>query len=155
MCYRLEQQQRPTTIPTAARLLGAKADKRRRRGGSVMTSLQHQREPYSRALLTRRHLLGMAVSGVIAGMPPLARAAAPHGQLTWAGHISLAPTWVDPAATSGIITPYMMLYALHDAMAKPMPGTPIAPSLAASWQAPEAGLSHNFMLRSALPLPNA
>src|SRR6266852_7726164 len=42
------------------------------------------------------------------------------GQMTWAVHISLAPTWFDPAETSGIITPYMLLYALHDALVKPM-----------------------------------
>ena len=52
------------------------------------------------------------------------------GQVTWGVHVSLAPTWFDPAETSGIITPYMMLYALHDAVVKPMPGKPIAPSLA-------------------------
>jgi hypothetical protein len=50
-------------------------------------------------------------------------AAAPEGQLTWAVHVSLAPTWFDPAETSGIITPFLFLYALHDAMVKPMPGT--------------------------------
>ena len=119
-----------------------------------MTSLQHHREPHNWGLLTRRDLLGVAVGGMIAGMPPLARAAAPHGQLTWAVHISLAPTWLDPAETSGIITPYMVLYALHDAMAKPMPGTLLAPSLAASWQAPEDALSYEFMLRSGLTFHN-
>jgi peptide/nickel transport system substrate-binding protein len=46
-------------------------------------------------------------------------AAAPEGQLTWAVHVSIAPTWFDPAETPGIITPYMFLYALHDAMANP------------------------------------
>ena len=37
-------------------------------------------------------------------------------------HVSLAPTWFDPAETAGIITPFMVLYALHDALVKPMPG---------------------------------
>src|SRR6266849_1597400 len=78
---------------------------------------------------------------------PAGRADAPAGQMTWAVHISLAPTWFDPAETSGIITPYMMLYALHDAMAKPMPGTLMAPSLAQSLEAPEDGLSYEFALR--------
>ena len=32
-------------------------------------------------------------------------AAAPEGQMTWALHISLAPTWFDPAETPGIGTP--------------------------------------------------
>jgi hypothetical protein len=33
--------------------------------------------------------------------------AAPEGQMTWAVHVSLAPTWFDPAETSGIITPFL------------------------------------------------
>ena len=42
--------------------------------------------------------------------------------MTWAVHITLAPTWFDPAETHGMITPFMVLYALHDALVKPMPG---------------------------------
>src|SRR5262249_35568971 len=61
-------------------------------------------------------------------------AAAPEGQMTWGVHISLAPTWFDPAETQGIITPFMVMYALHDALAKSMPGNPTAPALAESWQ---------------------
>ena len=41
--------------------------------------------------------------------------AAPEGQLTWAVHFSLAPTLFEPAETPGLITPFMILYALHDA----------------------------------------
>ena len=37
---------------------------------------------------------------------------APEGQMTWAVHVSLAPTWFDPAETPGIGTPFMILYAL-------------------------------------------
>src|SRR5439155_4634790 len=60
-------------------------------------------------------------------------AAAPEGQLTWAVHVSLAPAWFDPAETAGIITPFMFLYAMHDALVKSMPGNALAPSLAESW----------------------
>lgn len=42
---------------------------------------------------------------VTAGPSPTA--AAPEGQLTWAVHVSLAPTWFDPAEAPGIITPLM------------------------------------------------
>src|SRR6266542_3742582 len=73
--------------------------------------------------------------------------AAPEGQLTWGVHISLAPTWFDPAETPGIITPFMVLYALHDAMIKPMPGHPIAPSLAESWSVSKDGHIYEFVLR--------
>src|SRR5512138_95777 len=80
--------------------------------------------------------------------------AAPEGQMTWAVHISLAPTWFDPAETSGIITPFMVLYALHDAMLKPMPGNPVAPSLAEGWTASPDGLSYEFTLRRGVQFHN-
>src|ERR1700676_4648894 len=81
--------------------------------------------------LSRRELIALAALG-LAGAPRLAAAAGPDGQLTWAVHVSLAPTWFDPAEASGIITPFMIFYALHDAMVKPMPGEALAPSLAQS-----------------------
>jgi peptide/nickel transport system substrate-binding protein len=77
----------------------------------------------------------------------VAPAAAADGQLTWAVHITLAPTWFDPAETPGLITPYMLMYALHDALLKPMPGQASAPSLAESWSASPDGLSYEFVLR--------
>ena len=76
-----------------------------------------------------------------------ARAVNPEGQLTWGVHVSLAPTWFDPAETQGIITPYLVMYALHDAMVKPMPGQPLAPSLAESWTASEDALTYEFVVR--------
>ena len=73
--------------------------------------------------------------------------AAPEGQMTWGVHISLAPTWFDPAETPGIGTPFMILYALHDALVKPMPGNAMAPSLAESWSVSKDGLVYEFVLR--------
>ena len=99
------------------------------------------------ANLTRRDILALSALGLVASAPGLARAAAPSGQLTWGVHISLAPTWFDPAETPGLITPFMILYALHDAMVKPMPGQPMAPSLAKSYSATEDGMSYEFLLR--------
>jgi peptide/nickel transport system substrate-binding protein len=78
---------------------------------------------------------------------PGGAAAAPEGQLTWGIHVSLAPTWFDPAETPGIITPYMVMYALHDALVKPMPNAPNAPSLAESWTGSADGKSYEFVLR--------
>ena len=101
-----------------------------------------------RGSINRRELLGAAALGLAAaGMPAIARAAAPAGQLTYAMHVSLAPTWFDPAETQGIITPYMVLYALHDAMVKAMPGQLQAPSLAESFTASEDGVTHDFVIR--------
>src|SRR3989454_6523737 len=73
--------------------------------------------------------------------------AAPEGQVTWGIHISLAPTWFDPAETTGIVTPFMVMYALHDAMVKPLPGNPLAPSLAESGTVSADGLAHEFLIR--------
>ena len=86
----------------------------------------------------------LALTSVVAARPV---AAAPEGQMTWAVHISLAPTWFEPAETSGMITPFMVLYAMHDALVKPMPGNGSAPGLAESWTAAPDGLSHEFVLR--------
>ena len=92
-------------------------------------------------LVTLVVLLGLLVS------PGAPLAAGPEGQLTWAVHISLAPTWFDPAETPGMITPYMVLYALHDALVKPMPGQPRANALAESWSVSKDGLVYEFVLR--------
>ena len=81
-------------------------------------------------------------------------AAAPEGQLTFAIHVSLAPAWFDPAETPGVITPFMMLYALHDALVKPMPGNAFAPSLAESWTASKDGLVYEFVLRKGVKFHN-
>ena len=85
---------------------------------------------------------------------PASSTAAPEGQLTWGVHISLAPTWFDPAETPGIITPFMVLYALHDAMVKPMPASPMAPSLAESWSVSPDALVYEFVVRKGATFHN-
>ena len=99
-----------------------------------------------------RHLRGLFAALLIFGIAatePAPSDAAPEGQVTWGVHISLAPTWFDPAETAGTGTPYMVLYALHDAMVKPMPGNAVAPSLAESWSLSKDGLIYEFVLRRA------
>src|SRR5262245_37145020 len=80
--------------------------------------------------------------------------AAPEGQMTWGVHISLAPTWFDPAETQGLITPFMVMYAIHDAMAKAMPGNTTAPSLAESWTMSPDGRVYDFTLRKGVKFHN-
>jgi peptide/nickel transport system substrate-binding protein len=91
-------------------------------------------------------LLVLSVVLAIAS-PVVAAPEVPAGQMTWAAHITLAPTWFDPAETPGIATPFMLLYALHDALVKPMPGNPMAPSLAESWSLSKDGRTYEFVLR--------
>jgi peptide/nickel transport system substrate-binding protein len=107
------------------------------------------------AEINRRDLLALAALGMVAGAPGAAVAAGPEGQLTWGVHVSLAPIWFDPAENSGIITPFLVLYALHDAMVKPMPGQALAPSLAESFTAAEDGLSYEFVLRQGAMFHNS
>ena len=80
--------------------------------------------------------------------------AAPEGQLTTAVHVSMAPTWFDPAETVGIITPFMFLYAMHDALVKSMPGNALAPSLAESWTVSPDSLVYEFVLRKGTKFHN-
>ena len=42
-------------------------------------------------------------------------AVASEGQLTWAVHFAIAPTWFDPGEHQGFITAMVAFYALHDA----------------------------------------
>jgi peptide/nickel transport system substrate-binding protein len=106
--------------------------------------------PFARAgaaEINRRDLLRLSAFGLAAGAPKLALAAQPSGELIYGVHVSLAPTWFDPAEATGMITPFMILYALHDAMLKPMPGNNLAPSLAESWSISEDGRNYDFVLR--------
>ncbi len=96
-----------------------------------------------------RLLRAVVVVGALlaAAAVPAPAGAAPEGTLTWAVHISIAPTWFDPGEHAGIITSMMTFYAMHDALVKPMPGNAMAPSLAESWSASKDGLTYEFVLR--------
>src|SRR2546427_3197601 len=78
----------------------------------------------------------------------------PDGQLTIAFDASIAPTFLDPAETPGIGTPFAFLYAMHDALIKPLPGNDMAPCLAESWKESADGLTWEFKLRQGLKFHN-
>jgi peptide/nickel transport system substrate-binding protein len=78
----------------------------------------------------------------------------PAGEMNVALHFTMSPTWFDPAETPGIITPFLMLYAIHDALVKPMPEGPMTPSLAESWTMSEDGRIYEFRLRQGLTFHN-
>ena len=95
-------------------------------------------------------LLALLLLGCVAGPA----AAAPEGTMTWGVHITLASRWLDPAETEGIITPFMVLYALHDALVKPMPAGINTPSLAESFTASKDGLTYEFVIRKGVKFHN-
>lgn len=79
----------------------------------------------------------------------------PEGEMRWALYVTLAPAWFDPGdSVIGVLTPFWVLYAIHDAMVKPMPGQRYAASLAESWSASEDGLTYSFTLRPGLKFHN-
>jgi peptide/nickel transport system substrate-binding protein len=88
----------------------------------------------------------MTCLAAVGSAQPAGSAAA--GQMTWAVHFTLAPRWLDPAESEGSITPFLTLYAVHDAMLKPMPSGPSASSLAESWTVSPNGLVYDFTLRA-------
>jgi peptide/nickel transport system substrate-binding protein len=80
---------------------------------------------------------------LLAATPALAA----EGELRWGLHVTLAAKWLDPAETEAFNTPYMVLYAVHDALVKPMPAGMTTPSLAESWSEAKDHLSYTFTLR--------
>jgi len=107
-----------------------------------------------RTLLRRRSRRLMVVVFALLPVAPGLAHAAPEGQMTWALHFSLAPTLFEPAETPGVVSPFMILYALHDALVKPMPGKFMAPSLAESWSVSPDGLNYEFVLRKGVRFHN-
>jgi len=92
----------------------------------------------------------VALTALVASAPVQA---APEGQMTWAVHTTLVPTWFDPAESiQG--TPFMVLSATHDALVKPMPGKSMAPCLAESWSVSPDGLVYEFVLRKGVKFHN-
>jgi peptide/nickel transport system substrate-binding protein len=107
---------------------------------------------------TRRviwHLfLGISLALLLVCSAPLGDVLAqPKGQMTWAIHFTIAPTFLEPAETTEISS-FLFLYALHDALVKSMPGQPQAPSLAESWSESADGLTYEFKLRQGVTFHN-
>jgi ABC-type transport system substrate-binding protein len=122
----------------------------------------------TRQLLTRRAMVqGLAMVAAIplvaacgAAGPPAAApqtastssaaasAGQPQGKVVQAWHTTISPAWLDPLEYPAFITQYNFAYAIHDAVAKHMPGKPMAPSLAESYEIAPDFRSATFNLRA-------
>ena len=80
--------------------------------------------------------------------------AKPDGEMRWALYITISPNWFDPGEVVGQLTPFWVLYALHDALVKPMPGNLATLSLAESWTLSPDGRNYEFKLRENLKFHN-
>jgi peptide/nickel transport system substrate-binding protein len=107
--------------------------------------------------------LGFMIA-IIGGVCPLlaghaAAAAAsqykPEGEMRWALYVTISPAWFDPGhvAVTGL-NAFWFGYGLHDALVKPMPGNPMAPSLAESWEVSDDQRAYEFKLREGLTFHN-
>src|SRR5262245_10258239 len=102
--------------------------------------------------LTAVVLIGLLAWGGLAD--PAAAQAKPEGEMRWALYVTLSPVWFDPGEVVGLLTPFWVLYAIHDALVKPMPGDLMAPSLAESWTVSPDQRVYEFKLREGVKFHN-
>src|SRR5215468_3401920 len=100
-----------------------------------------------------RIALLLMVMGFVVGFQQETQAQAPD-KLVFALHVTISPSWFDPAETPAQITPFGILYALHDAVVRPLPGARMAPALAVSWTESPDGRVYEFTLRPGLRFHN-
>ena len=98
-------------------------------------------------------LLLVSLELLLAAVPAAAQSA-PAGQVVMAWHVTIAPSWFDPSTSPPQITPFGLLYAIHDALVRPYPGYKMGPSLAESWKESPDGRMYEFKLRRGLKFHN-
>src|SRR5262245_31703074 len=113
-----------------------------------MTSVQILR--FSCTFARKLHLAVVALLATVV----VAAAAPPSGRAVRAFHVTISPSWFDPSAAPPQITPFGVLYAIHDALVRPYPGHKMGSSLAESWRESPDGKTYEFKLRPGLKFHN-
>jgi peptide/nickel transport system substrate-binding protein len=105
---------------------------------------------------TRRPILvPLVILVLLCAITVVSAAAQPRaGEAVMAWHVTIAPSWLDPSTAPPQVTPFGILYAIHDALVRPLPGQRMAPSLAESWTESPNGLTYEFKLRRGLKFHN-
>src|SRR4026208_1302619 len=98
----------------------------------------------------------VVIALLVWGSPIAGPAAAqtPAGDVAVSFHVTLAPSWFDPSTAPPQITPFGVMYAIHDALVRPLPGQKMGPSLAEAWTESADGLVYEFRLRRGLKFHN-
>jgi peptide/nickel transport system substrate-binding protein len=104
------------------------------------------------SFLARQRWIVLALLLVTLATPAFAQT--PSGKIVVAWHVTISPSWFDPSTAPPQITPFGMLYTLHDALVRPYPGTKMGPSLAESWKESPDGKTYEFKLRPNLRFHN-
>src|SRR5512145_765261 len=112
---------------------------------------------FARSVATVACLLGLLLIvspvGPASAQSRSASQAMPEGEMRWALYVTLSPVWFDPGEFMGL-TAFWVLYAIHDALVKPMPGNLMAPSLAESWTVSADQKVYEFKLRQGVRFHN-
>ena len=111
-------------------------------------------EPSAIPKRTQRLVVSLAVALTLAAVPPVAAQPAPAGEAVFGWPITIAPTWFDPSTAPPQITPFGILFALHDAVVRPLPNQKMGPGLAESWTESADGLTYEFKLRRGIKFHN-
>src|SRR5262249_21669204 len=114
-----------------------------------------QRIPYRSAVVVGLlcATLALATVGESAAQTKPTSQPKPEGEMRWALYVTLSPVWFDPGEFMGL-TAFWVLYAIHDALVKPMPGNLMTPSLAESWTVSADQKAYEFKLREGLKFHN-
>ena len=107
-------------------------------------------------MLSRHRIVLLLVTAalLLGSIPSVNAQSQPAGAMVIAWHVTIAPAWFDPSTAPPQITPFGMLYAIHDALVRPLPGQKMGNSLAESWTESPDGLVYEFKLRSGLTFHN-
>jgi peptide/nickel transport system substrate-binding protein len=106
---------------------------------------------------SRHRTVGLlvAIALILAGVGSVAAQSAPAGEIVHAWHVTIAPAWFDPSTAPPQVTPFGILYAIHDALVRPLPGgQKVGNSLAESWKESPDGRVYEFKLRKNLKFHN-
>jgi len=127
--------------------------------GVVQAEYSLWRVPMTSIYVLRFHrsfaaLLLIAVATTLFMVASTAALAAASGRAVIAWHVTISPSWFDPSTAPPQITPFGMLYAIHDALVRPYPGHKMGPSLAESWSESPDGKTYEFKLRAGLKFHN-
>src|SRR5229473_241019 len=99
-------------------------------------------------------LIGWVLAALLFGAAQPSLAQTPAGEVTVSFHVTLAPAWFDPSTAPPQITPFGIMYAIHDALVRPLPGQKVGNSLAESWTESSDGLVYEFKLRRGVKFHN-
>jgi peptide/nickel transport system substrate-binding protein len=73
-----------------------------------------------------RLIVVLVAAALLPGIVPQAAGqSSGAGEAVVAWHVTLAPSWFDPSTAPPQITPFGMLYSIHDALLRPLPGQKI------------------------------